>query len=484
MESYKLLIGKDWIEAASGEWITVHNPATSEPVGRVPKAGRGEADQALRTAAQAFKEWSVRPAAERCELLRRATATVREHSEEIARILTLEQGKPLGQARAEVKGALETLDYFAEVGKRILGEILPTESRERLSFVVWQPVGVVAAIVPWNYPVNLLCWKLGPALVSGCTVVAKPASQTPISALVLARYLLEGGLTPGVFNVVTGSGSTVGQELIDSPLSHKVSFTGSTEMGKLVMSSAAAHLKKVGLELGGSSPLVVLKDADIAEAVKGGVLKAFKNSGQICNSINRIYVERPLYDEYVDRFTKATARLTVGDGLKDPDVDLGPLIDEAARTRVREHVEDAVARGARLCHGGKAPEGAQFKNGFYFEPTVLADVNHEMRVMREETFGPIAPIMAVNDFEDAIARANDSPFGLVGYLYTTSLANAIEASRRMDCGSIGVNDTSFSGGPYPYPAWKESGTGVELSHHGLREFMHIKHIRVRVPARA
>ena len=248
------------------------------------------------------------------------------------------------------------------------------------------------------------------------------------------------------------------------------------------MRGAADHLKKVGLELGGSSPLIVLKDADLDQAVKGGVLKAYKNCGQICNSINRIYIERQVYEEYVERFTEATARLTIGDGFANPDVDLGPLIDEGARQRVRQHVEDAVAKGAELRWGGKVPEGGQYEHGYFFEPTVLANVNHDMRVMREETFGPVAPMMPVADFDEAIACANDSPFGLVGYMYTTSIAHAVEAGRRMECGSIGINDTSFSGAPYPYPAWKESGTGVELSSHGLREFMRVKHIRLRVPA--
>jgi acyl-CoA reductase-like NAD-dependent aldehyde dehydrogenase len=417
----------------------------------------------------------------RGRILKNAVANARSATEDLARAVTLEQGKPLGEARGEVSGALDTLEYFAEEGYRLLGEIVPTDSSQRLSFVVFQPVGVVAAIVPWNYPINLLCWKLGPALAAGCTIVAKPANQTPISALLLARLLLEGGLPGDVFSVVTGCGGVVGTELVNSPLSAKVSFTGSTEVGRIISRDCGSHFKRVGLELGGSSPLIVLRDADFEEAVRGGVYKAFRNAGQICNSINRIYVERPIYESYLEAFSSESKKLSIGDGLENPDIAIGPLIDEPSRQRVREHVKDALEKGARLLCGGREPEDPALQNGFFYLPTVLADVNHEMLVMREETFGPVAPIMPVEGFSEAIERANDTPFGLVGYVYTTSITHAVEAGRQMHCGSVGINETSFSGAPYPYPAWKDSGTGVELSRHGLMEFLKIKHIRLRLP---
>jgi succinate-semialdehyde dehydrogenase/glutarate-semialdehyde dehydrogenase len=478
---YEMLIGARKVLPANDEWIDVINPATKQVVGRVPKGTRADADAALQAADRAFQDWKVLPTKKRSDIIKKAVAYTRQSIPEIAEALTREQGKPLSQAKDEVKGALDTIEYMAEEAHRILGEIIPTDSNDRLSFVILQPVGVVSAIVPFNYPINLLSWKLAPALASGCTVVAKPASQTPISAILLIGKLLEGGLPPGTVNVVTGSGSTVGQELVDNPLSQKVSFTGSTEMGRIIMRDAAKHLKKVGLELGGSNPLIVLKDADLDEAVKGGVLKAFRNTGQVCTCIRRIYVEQPVYEEYVKRFTEATAKLTIGDGLANPDVDLGPLMDEPARQRVQEAVQDAVKKGARICHGGQIPPGEAFTHGYFYEPTVLANVDHTMQVMLEEIFGPIAPIMPVANFDEAIEKANDSPFGLAGYIYTTKLAYAIEAGRRMDCGSIGINETSFTGAPYPFPAWKQSGPGVENSHHGLREFLRVKHIRVHVP---
>ncbi len=479
MKEYRMLIADKWMESSSGKWIDVINPANSEGVGRVPQGTSEEAETALRAAGNAFLLWSAKPAKERAQIIKQAVANCRENADEIASLITKEQGKPFNEAKGEVKGALDTVEHFAEESCRILGEIIPTDTKDRLSFVTFQPLGVVSAIVPWNYPVNLLCWQLGPALAAGCTVVAKPPSQTPLAVLFLARCLLEGGLPPGVLNVVTGPGSTVGKKMAESPLSQKVAFTGSTEVGREIISNAG--FKKVSLELGGSSPLIILKDAVLSAAVKGGVSKTFRNTGQICNSINRIYVEKDVYEEYVEQFIALTAKLTIGDGMKNPAVDLGPMIDESGRQRVREHIQDALENGAKLCYGGKEPEGKEYEQGYFFEPTVLTGVNHKMRVMREETFGPIAPIMPVADFEEAIELANDSNFGLVGYIYTNDMRKAVAAGRLMECGSIGINEVSFSGAPYPYPAWKESGTGVGLSHHGLRDYLKIKHVRLRLP---
>jgi len=392
----------------------------------------------------------------------------------------MEQGKPLKEAIGEIKASAEALEYFAEEARRMIGETIPTDSASRRSIVIWQPVGPVVAIGPWNYPVLLLSWKLGPALIAGCTVVAKPPSQAPLAATRFIGLLQEAGAPPGVVNIVTGPGSEVGRALVANPLCRKVALTGQTETGKEIMRLAAEDLKHLSLELGGHCPLIVCEDADLDAAVKGGVYRSFRNMGQICNAINRIYVHESIFEPFVDKFVKETATLKIGNGLEKPDVDLGPMTTEAGRQKVREHIQDAVSKGAKVLCGGREPPGEEYAKGFFFEPTVLVDVNHDMKVMREETFGPVAPIMAVASLEEAIEYANDSPYGLVAYVYTRDLAKAITAAERLEYGTVGINNVSGGEVAFPYGGWKQSGIGVENSSHAVEEYLQMKHIRIDI----
>jgi len=329
-------------------------------------------------------------------------------------------------------------------------------------------------------PVSLLSWKIGPALIAGCTLVCKPASLTPLSVIEFIHCLQDTQIPSGVVNLVTGPGATVGRELVENPLARKIAFTGETYTGKEIMRRASSSLKRLSLELGGSCPLIVLEDADLTSAVKGGVYRAFRNMGQVCNSINRIYVDKKLFDEFVEKFLRETGKLKIGNGLKEPDIDLGPMVCDEQRKHVIEHLKDAVKSGAKIILGGKIPQDERFKNGFFFEPTVLTNVNHQMKVMQEETFGPVAPIMAVSGMEEAVKLANDSPYGLVSYAYTKDIRKAFWIAEHLECGTVGINNVSGGETPYPYGGWKGSGLGLELSHYGVEEYLQIKHIRIDI----
>lgn len=480
MEEPRMLIDGEWVDAQEGETFEVINPATSEVIAHVPKGGLKDAQKALEAADRAFKEWSILPPIKRGIILRQAAQLARERREELGQVLTMEQGKPLKEAIGEINASAEALEYFAEEARRMIGETIPTDSPRRRSIVIKQPIGVVVAIGPWNYPVLLLSWKLGPALIAGCTLVAKPPSEAPLAATRFIALLQEAGASPGVVNIVTGPGSEVGKALVANPLCRKVALTGQTETGKEIMRLAAEDLKHLSLELGGHCPLIVCEDADLDAAVKGGVYRSFRNMGQICNAINRIYVHESIFEPFVDKFVKETATLKIGNGLEKPDVDLGPMTTEAGRQKVREHIQDAVSQGAKILHGGKKPSGQEFEKGFFFEPTVLVDVNHEMKVMKEETFGPVAPIMAVASLEEAIEYANDSPYGLVAYLYTRDLTKAITAAERLEYGTVGINNVSGGEVAFPYGGWKQSGIGVENSSHAVEEYLQMKHIRIDI----
>jgi len=480
MEEPRMLIDGEWVDAQGGEIFEVINPATSEVIAHVPKGGPKDAQEALEAADRAFKEWSILPPIKRGIILRQAAQLARKRREELGRVLTMEQGKPLKEAIGEINASAEALEYFAEEARRMIGETIPTDSPRRRSIVIKQPIGVVVAIGPWNYPVLLLSWKLGPALIAGCTLVAKPPSEAPLAATRFIGLLQEAGAPPGVVNLVTGPGSEVGRALVANPLCRKVALTGQTETGKEIMRLAAEDLKHLSLELGGHCPLIVCEDADLDAAVKGGVYRSFRNMGQICNAINRIYVHESIFEPFVDKFAKGTATLKIGNGLKDPDVDLGPMTTEGGRQKVREHIQDAVSKGAKVLHGGKQPPGQEFERGFFFEPTVLVDVNHDMKVMREETFGPVAPIMAVASLDEAIEYANDSPYGLVAYVYTRDLTKAITAAERLEYGTVGINNVSGGEVAFPYGGWKQSGIGVENSSHAVEEYLQMKHIRIDI----
>jgi len=470
-----LLINGEWIEKGTGGVITVQDPATEEFFAEVPRASDEEVDRACRAAAKAFKSWSRSLPAERAALLSAAAQKLEGKIEEIAKLLTREQGKPIGEAKGEVRAAIQALRFFARYAELPVGEWRAPNRAGIVNLVRRYPVGPVAVISPWNYPVLLTAWKVAPALAAGCTVVIKPSSKTPLAVTEFVRGLAETGIPKGVVNLVHGGGGDVGMALVRHPDIAKVSFTGETETGKVIMREAAGGMKRLTLELGGHCPLIVAADADLKAAVEGGVYRAFRNMGQVCNSVNRIYVERSVFEEFVRMFVERTQKLTIGPGLSNPD--LGPMIDEEARRRVIAHIEDAVSKGAEVVYGGKVPSG--FERGFFFEPTVLVNVNHEMTMMREETFGPVAPIMAVESLEEAVRFANNSRYGLVAYLYTRDLEKALWAADELDYGTVGINNVVGGEVEHPYAGWKESGLGFELSEHALDEFLLFKHIRLK-----
>ncbi|OGO14997.1 MAG: NAD-dependent succinate-semialdehyde dehydrogenase [Chloroflexi bacterium RBG_13_68_17] len=476
--SLKLFINGEWISSSSGKTFDVLDPATGEVVGVAESATEGEVSQAIEAAHAAFKVWSRMTPPERGKILKKAAGLAHQRADELGRLLTLEQGKPLKEAIGEIKASADALEFFGEEGWRIEGDLMPPNKPNRRDFVLKQPLGVVVAISSWNYPVLLMTWKLGPALVTGNTVVAKPPTETPLAVSLFAALLAEAGAPPGTINIITGRGSVLGPSLIQHPLTAKVAITGQSDTGKKVMEWASRGLKQVSLELGGHTPLIVFQDADLEKAVEGGVLRSFRNMGQICNAVNRIYVQNTVLDRYVELFVKGTQKLTIDHGLKDPD--LGPMCTRAGIEKTRTHIEDAVANGAKVLHGGKPPAGKKYERGLFFEPTILVNVNHEMLVMREETFGPVAPIMGFDTVDEAITLANDSPFGLVAYVYSNDLRTVLRASEELECGTVGVNNVAGGEFPYPYTGWKQSGLGVENSRYATEGYLHLKHVRLEL----
>ena len=472
----ELFINGQWVPSDSGETFDVINPVTAQPMGRAAKAGRSETKRALEAAEKAFQIWRKTTPDERVKALKKGAAAVAGCQEELARILTMEHGKPLGDARKEIKGAIDTLEYYAEEARRIYGEVAPSKSATSRSLVIRQPVGVVAAIAPWNYPVTLMAWKLAPALAAGCTVVVKPPALAPLACGMVAALVGESGLPPGAVNVISGPSGQVGEELLSNPITRMIAFTGSTETGKFLMAAAAPDLKKLLLELGGHTPMVVFKDADLDRAVADGVKRSFRNMGQICNAVNRIYVEKDIAEEYIRRFVEQTALLTIGDGLANPNVDLGPMIDADGVLRTQAHVDDALRKGARLLYGGKRPEDPALQQGYFYEPAVLTQVTKDMLVMHEESFGPIVGIDTFSGLDEAVELANSTEYGLVTYAYTRDLATAFKFSERVESGSVAINTVSPDSLYAPYPAWKQSGIGLELSHFGIEEYSQVKHI--------
>ncbi|HEY4690782.1 MAG TPA: NAD-dependent succinate-semialdehyde dehydrogenase [Anaerolineae bacterium] len=472
----QLLINGAWVSPPNSETFAVRDPATSEVVGSGVSATAEDAARAIEAAHTAFKTWGRLPAPERGKILKKAARLAYERADELGRLLTLEQGKPLNEAIGEVKASADALEFFAEEAWRIQGETMPTAKANRRSYVIKQPYGVVVAISPWNYPILLMTWKLGPALVTGNTVVAKPPTETPLATSRFIALLMEAGAPPGVVNIVTGRGALLGPALVQHPLTAKVAITGQTETGKKVMQMAVDGLKHVSLELGGHTPLIVFEDADLSKAVEGGVYRSFRNMGQICNAVNRIYVHNSIIDRYVEEFVKATHKLTIGHGLENPD--LGPMCTLGGVQKSQAHVADAIAKGAQVLVGGQAPEGAQFARGFFFEPTVLVNVNHDMLVMQEETFGPLAPIMGFDTVDEAIAYANHTPYGLVAYIYTNNLKTMYRVTEELECGTVGVNNVAGGEFPYPYGGWKHSGLGVENSHYATEQYLQLKHVRI------
>ena len=476
-----LLIDGQWRASADGATLDVTNPATGEVVQTISQATVADVQAALEAAERAFPVWAGMSARERARIMHRAMEIFRGRLEEAARLLTLEHGKPLNDSRKECAYSADVIDFYAEEGRRLEGTHFAGDLGPTHSFVLKQPLGVVAAITPWNFPVDLLAWKLGPGLAAGCTFVIKPPSEAPLAATLFVRSFVEAGIPPGVLNIVTGPGRTVGAELVTNPISRKIAFTGSTATGLWIAEQAARQLKHVTLELGGSAPFVVCDDADLDIAVPEALRRAFSHTGQICISVNRIYVHRARYDEFVARFADAASRLRVtADGIAEPDADMGPLINQAGLETVRQHVADAVERGATVLTGGRAPDGPQYARGFFYLPTVLTDVTRDMRVMREETFGPVAPIAVFDTLEEGVRMANDSPYGLAAYVYTSDLDKAFYAAKHIRAGGVGINVNDITDIRGPFGGMKMSGIGRELGTPGMDAYLEVKHVRVRV----
>lgn len=475
MHQSQMLINGELVASLSGKVEIIKNPADQEPVAEVSVGSREDARLALEAAKSAFPEWSRTTSALRADLLHEAARLVRKRSEDIARLITMEMGKPLKGSRLEVLASADTLDYYAEEGRRNFGQWI-TSSNSR-SIVIRQPVGVCALITPWNFPVDLLAWKVAPALAAGCTLVAKPPSQAPLAATEFIRTVSEAGLPPGTVNIVHGQGSEVGAELVENPISRKIAFTGETSTGRWIMEKAAKYIKRVSLELGGQSPFIVCQDADLEKAAIACAQRAFNNMGQICISVNRVYADEKIAEEFTTRLLERTRRLKIGNGLE-LDVDLGPMASEAQRQKTKDHVADALQKGAELLYGGRKPEGREYEKGFFYQPTVLTKANHSMKVMREETFGPVAPIMRFKTLDEALMLANDNEYGLAAYVFTENLKTAIYAAERLEAGGIAVNVNNVVDMQAPFGGWKQSGFGRELGHFGLESYLEIKHIRI------
>lgn len=479
MDTFLMLINGEWVDSESRRYIDVIDPATEETFARVPSATPAEVDQALQAAQRAFPNWGGLSPEQRGVFLWRASTILDGRKENIGRLMTREQGKPLNEAVGEIEKAVEMLRYYAEEGKRAYGTIIANTDPNDQSFIVKQPIGVVAALSAWNYPVELIGWKAAAALAAGCTIVAKPASQTPLSPLEYWRCLIDAGIPAGVINCVTGSGADVGRHLVSSRIPQKISFTGSLETGLDILDQAKGMVRKISLELGGQCPMIVSRNCDLTAAVKGAVRRSFRNMGQICIAINRIYVHESVYDEFLRLFAVQTERLSIGNGLQNPDADLGPMASLDGLQKTLLHIEDALSKGARLVCGGKKPEGPEFAKGYFFRPTVLADTNHSMLVMKEETFGPVVGVMAYRTVSEAVELANATPYGLAAYLYTNDLHEMERISKALQAGSVAVNNVDAGIMNAPYGGWKQSGVGYEHGHEGLDEYLLLKHIRVR-----
>jgi succinate-semialdehyde dehydrogenase/glutarate-semialdehyde dehydrogenase len=464
-------IGGAWVEARGGERIGVDNPATGEIIGAVPGLGAAETRHAIDSAARAFPVWRKRTARERAAVLRRWFELVMSNQEDLARLMTLEQGKPLAESRGEVAYAASFLEWFGEEAKRVYGDTIPAPQADKRIVVLKEPVGVVACITPWNFPLAMITRKAGPALAAGCTVVLKPASQTPFSALALAELADRAGVPKGVFNVITGKSSEIGAELASNPAVRKLSFTGSTEIGKLLMAQCSSTVKKLSLELGGNAPFIVFDDADLDAAVAGAMASKYRNSGQTCVCTNRLLIQDGVYDAFAAKLAAAVSTLKPASGFE-PGATQGPLIDERAVEKVEEHIRDATSKGATVLVGGRR----HALGGRFFEPTILTGVTPAMAIAREETFGPLAPLFRFRTEADAISLANDTEFGLAAYFYGRDICRAWRVAEALEYGMVGINTGLISTEVAPFGGVKESGLGREGSKYGTDEYLEIKYL--------
>lgn len=465
------LIGGKWVAADSGETIDVNNPATGLKLGTVPKSGAAETARAIEAAQNAFVEWRRTSALHRAQFLRKLHDAIMDNQDALAELLVMEQGKPLFEAKGEVGMSAAYVLWFAEEGRRVYGDTVPSPWPDRKILVTKEPVGVIAAITPWNFPSSMLARKIGPALAAGCTAVVKPATATPYSGLAWGVLCEEVGIPAGVVNIVTGSASAIGNEICDNPLVRKITFTGSTEVGKVIMQRAAGTVKKVSMELGGNAPFIVFDDADVDRAVEGAIIAKYRNSGQTCVCTNRFLVQAGVYDEFVEKLVAATTDLQVGPGL-DEGTKQGPLIDDGAVKTVESMIADAKSKGGHIVAGGERHE----LGGTFFQPTVIADATADMRFTKEEIFGPISPVYKFETEDEAIAMANDTEYGLACYFYTSDLGRAFRVSDGVKYGLIGVNEGLITTVEAPFGGLKESGLGKEGGHQGIEDYLDGKYV--------
>lgn len=475
--NWKMYVDGAWEEAPGGKTFAVRNPANGEVVGIIPDGGVEETRRAIEAADRAFPKWARTPAKERGEILRRTQNLMAEQRDEIAKLVVLENGKPYEEAKGEVGFSMGYFGWFAEEARRTYGETVPSPFPNKRLWVLQQPVGVVGAITPWNFPANMITRKIAPALAAGCTVVLKPASATPMTALAIAQCAHDAGLPPGVFNVVTAARSReIGQELLSNPLVKKIGFTGSTEVGKSLMEQAAKQIKRISFELGGNAPFIIFDDADFDAALDGAIaMKFLRVGGQSCICANRIFVQETIADRFIPAFVERTKALKVGDGFE-PGMQLGPLINKEALENMKRLVEDAVRRGAKILTGGKPLTDGGMDKGFFFAPTVLANCKDDMPVCVEEIFGPIAPFLTFKTEEEAIRRANDTTYGLAAYFYSRDAARIIRVSEGLESGLVGVNDAAGYTHEIPFGGFKESGLGREGGRQGIEEYLEVKSI--------
>ena len=464
-----------WSDADSCETVPVTNPSTSEVIGHVPNMGADETRRAIEAANAAWPAWRAKTAKERADILRRWNDLMLENADDLAKIMTLEQGKPFQEAKGEIAYGASFIEWFAEEGRRIYGDVIPAHQGDKRIVVLKEPVGVCCAITPWNFPNAMITRKAGPALAAGCPMVVKPASATPFSALAIAELGERAGIPAGVFSVVTGRAGPIGTEMCTNPIVRKVTFTGSTPVGKVLMKQTADTVKKVSMELGGNAPFLVFDDADLDAAVEGAIASKYRNAGQTCVCTNRLYVQAGVYDKFVEKLTAAVQKLPVGDGMQ-PGVLIGPLIDDAAVDKVEEHIGDAVGKGARVVLGGKR----HALGGTFFEPTVVADVTQDMLVAKDETFGPLAPVFKFETEEQAVQMANDTEFGLASYFYSKDMARIWRVSEALEYGIVGVNTGLISTTVAPFGGMKESGLGREGSKYGIEDYLEVKYVCMSV----
>ncbi|TKT79121.1 NAD-dependent succinate-semialdehyde dehydrogenase [Aquamicrobium sp. LC103] len=465
------LINGEWVQADSGATIDVINPATGQKIGTVPKAGKDETRRAIEAANEAFKTFRKTSALERSKLLRKLHDAIMDNQDALAELLTLEQGKSFTEAKGEIGSSAAYVLWFAEEARRTYGDVVPSPWADRRILVTKEPVGVIAAITPWNFPSSMLSRKIGPAIAAGCTAVVKPASQTPYSGLAWGALCEEVGIPKGVVNIVTGSAGEIGDEICANPLVKKITFTGSTEVGKLLIEKSATTVKKVSMELGGNAPFLIFDDADIDRAVEGAITAKYRNSGQTCVCTNRFFAQAGIYDKFVEKLAAASEGLKVGPGMEDG-VQQGPLIDDKAVEKVEEFIADAAAKGGTVVTGGKR----HALGGSFFQPTVISGATPKMKFMKEEIFGPVAPVFKFETEEEAVALANDTEFGLACYFYTGDLGRAFRVMEGLKYGMVGVNEGLITTPEAPFGGVKESGLGREGGHQGIEDYLDTKYV--------